>query len=37
VFGPTGTLEHTPDEWVDIASLDLCAEILEATAREFCD
>jgi acetylornithine deacetylase len=36
VFGPTGTLEHTPDEWVDIASLDLCAEILEATARKFC-
>jgi acetylornithine deacetylase/succinyl-diaminopimelate desuccinylase-like protein len=36
VFGPTGAGEHTDDEWVEIASLDLCAEILEETARSFC-
>ncbi len=36
VFGPTGAGEHTDDEWVEIESLDLCAEILEETARSFC-
>jgi acetylornithine deacetylase len=36
IFGPTGGGEHTDDEWVEIASLDVCAEILESTARRFC-
>jgi acetylornithine deacetylase len=36
VFGPTGAGEHTDEEWVEIESLDVCAEILETTARRFC-
>lgn len=36
IFGPTGAGEHTDDEWVDLESLDVCAEILELTARRFC-
>lgn len=36
VFGPTGAGEHTDEEWVDIASVETCAEILADTARRFC-
>ncbi len=36
VFGPTGAGEHTDDEWVDLASVDTCAEILADVARRFC-
>ena len=36
IFGPTGGQEHSPEEWVDLASVDTCADILEATARSFC-
>ena len=37
LFGPTGEGLHTPTEWVDIASLEACADILEATALGFCN
>jgi acetylornithine deacetylase len=36
IFGPTGGQEHSPEEWVDLASVETCAEILEDTARTFC-
>jgi len=29
IFGPTGGLEHSPEEWVDLASVEACADILE--------
>ncbi len=36
VFGPSGHGEHTAGEWVDLASVEVCAHALEAVAREFC-
>jgi acetylornithine deacetylase len=36
IFGPTGHGHHTADEWVDIASLGACADVIEAAARSFC-
>jgi acetylornithine deacetylase len=36
VFGPVGDGEHTDEEWVDLASVALCADILVAAARTFC-
>jgi acetylornithine deacetylase len=36
IFGPTGGHEHSPEEWVDLDSVEACADILEATARAFC-
>ena len=36
VFGPTGAGLHTPDEWVDLASVDACVDVFEAAARAFC-
>ena len=36
VFGPVGGGEHTEEEWVDLASAGLCAEVLIAAARSFC-
>jgi acetylornithine deacetylase len=36
VFGPAGAGEHTPQEWVDLRSLDVCADVLERTIRAFC-
>ena len=36
VFGPVGGGEHTDGEWVDLASVALCSEVLVATARAFC-
>jgi acetylornithine deacetylase len=36
IFGPTGGQEHSPEEWVELASVETCADILEATARRFC-
>jgi acetylornithine deacetylase len=36
VFGPTGAGAHATEEWVDIASVAACAEVIEAVAREFC-
>jgi acetylornithine deacetylase len=36
VFGPHGGGAHAIDEWVDIASVRECAEVLLATATAFC-
>jgi acetylornithine deacetylase len=36
VFGPAGAGAHADMEWVDLESVERCAEILLATAREFC-
>lgn len=35
-FGPIGGGEHTADEWVDLESVERCAEIYELVARSFC-
>lgn len=35
-FGPIGEGEHTEQEWVDLTSVAVCADALEATARRFC-
>jgi acetylornithine deacetylase len=36
VFGPVGEGLHTEVEWVDVASLERCAEIYSAVAAELC-
>jgi acetylornithine deacetylase len=36
VFGPGGEGAHSVEEWVDLASLDACAEGLVLAARELC-
>jgi acetylornithine deacetylase len=36
VFGPGGEGAHAVVEWVDLASVERCAEVLVAAAREFC-
>ncbi|MDX6537804.1 MAG: acetylornithine deacetylase, partial [Gaiellales bacterium] len=36
IFGPAGEGAHAVVEWVDLASVERCAEVLAATAREFC-
>jgi acetylornithine deacetylase len=36
IFGPGGEGAHAVVEWVDLASVERCAEVLIATAREFC-
>jgi acetylornithine deacetylase len=36
VFGPGGEGAHSVDEWVDLASVDACAEGLVLAARELC-
>jgi acetylornithine deacetylase len=36
VLGPTGDGLHTADEWVDLESVDLCAEMFVRIARAFC-
>jgi acetylornithine deacetylase/succinyl-diaminopimelate desuccinylase-like protein len=36
VFGPAGAGAHEVEEWVDLASVRDCAEVLRATATEFC-
>jgi acetylornithine deacetylase len=36
VFGPHGAGAHEVEEWVDLASVETCARVLLATAREFC-
>jgi acetylornithine deacetylase len=36
IFGPAGEGAHAVLEWVDLASVERCAEVLAATAREFC-
>lgn len=36
VFGPCGAGAHAAEEWVDLASVGRCREILTATIRDFC-
>ncbi len=36
VFGPAGAGAHATEEWVDLASVAACADVLEAVARDFC-
>ncbi len=36
VFGPGGAGAHATEEWVDLASVAACADVLESIAREFC-
>jgi acetylornithine deacetylase len=36
VFGPDGAGAHAIEEWVDLASVAACAEVLADTARAFC-
>jgi acetylornithine deacetylase len=36
IFGPSGAGHHSAEEWVDVASVIACTDILEATARSFC-
>jgi acetylornithine deacetylase len=36
VFGPRGQGAHAVDEWVDLASVDACADGIVAAARELC-
>jgi acetylornithine deacetylase len=36
VFGPSGAGAHATEEWVDLASVAACADVVEAVAREFC-
>lgn len=36
VFGPGGEGAHAAVEWVDLAEVERCAEILAAAAAEFC-
>jgi acetylornithine deacetylase len=36
VLGPTGDGLHTADEWVDLESVDDCAEMFVRMARDFC-
>jgi acetylornithine deacetylase len=36
VFGPGGEGAHAVVEWVDLASVERCSEVLVATAQEFC-
>ncbi len=37
IFGPSGGGMHAVDEWVDIDSVTVCAEILLEVAKEFCN
>ena len=36
IFGPGGDGAHETVEWVDLASVERCAEVLIAVAAEFC-
>jgi acetylornithine deacetylase len=36
IFGPGGEGAHEVVEWVDLASVERCAEVLVAVARDFC-
>jgi acetylornithine deacetylase len=36
IFGPRGAGLHADVEWVDLASVEACANVLVATARSFC-
>jgi acetylornithine deacetylase len=36
LFGPAGAGAHANEEWIDLDSVRVCAEIYFATAQEFC-
>jgi acetylornithine deacetylase len=36
IFGPSGTGAHAEVEWVELASVERCADVLTSTARSFC-
>lgn len=36
LFGPSGAGAHADEEWVDLASVQTCAEVYLATALDFC-
>jgi acetylornithine deacetylase len=36
LFGPVGAGAHAAEEWVDLASVQACAEVYLATAMAFC-
>jgi acetylornithine deacetylase len=36
VFGPGGEGAHAVVEWVDLASVERCADVLLAAVQEFC-
>ena len=36
IFGPDGDGAHEVVEWVDLASVERCAEVIVAVASEFC-
>ena len=36
LFGPVGAGAHAAEEWVDLASVEACAQVYLATAQEFC-
>jgi acetylornithine deacetylase len=36
VFGPDGWGAHGVDEWVDLASVDVCIDVLVEAARNLC-
>ena len=36
IYGPAGGGFHGDDEWVDVASIETCAEVLAEAAKAFC-
>ena len=36
LFGPAGAGAHAAEEWVDLASVEACAQVYLATAMEWC-
>jgi acetylornithine deacetylase len=36
LLGPCGGGAHADEEWVDLSSVNICAELYLATAKEFC-
>ncbi len=36
LFGPAGAGAHAAEEWVDLASVEACAQVYLATAQEWC-
>jgi len=36
VFGPSGAGAHAVEEWVDLESVEACAQVLAAAARDLC-
>ncbi len=36
LLGPSGSGAHADEEWVDLSSVKMCADIYLATAKEFC-